>query len=72
MQQLTPDSLFQTFTSILEASHQLSAQLAQAADSLREKGEIPGEGLLKDITTLRRQFLDLRAQGVAVAETLSP
>ena len=71
MQQLTPDSLFQTFTSILEASHQLSAQLAQAADSLREKGEIPGEGLLKDITTLRRQFLDLRAQGVAVAETLS-
>ena len=71
MQQLTSASLFQTFTSITEASRQLSAQLDQAAESLQKKGEIPGEHLLAAITTLRQQFFDLRAQSLAVAETLS-
>jgi hypothetical protein len=71
MQQLTSSSLFQTFTSLTEVSSQLSAQLAQAAKDLQEKGAIPNERLLEDVTALRRQFLELRTQGVAVAATLS-
>ncbi|MGE0681254.1 MAG: hypothetical protein AB7P69_10205, partial [Candidatus Binatia bacterium] len=71
MQQLTSSSLFQTFTSLTEVSGQLSAQLTQAAKDLQEKGEIPGERLIEDVATLRRQFLELRTHGVAAAEALS-
>jgi len=71
MQQLTPASLFQTLTSLLEASHQLSTRMAQAAENLHKKGEIPEEHLLEELTTFQRKFLDLRAQGVVMAETLA-
>ena len=71
MHQFTSASLFQTFTSLMEAAHQLSTRLAQAAESLKERGEIPSEHLLEDIVSVRSQFLDLRAQGIAAAEALS-
>jgi hypothetical protein len=71
MQQLASSSLFQTFTSLTEVSNQLRVQLAQAAKDLQEKGEIPGERLIEDLMTLRRQFLELSRQGMTVAEALS-
>lgn len=71
MQQLTSLPLLQTFSSLTETAHQLSAQLAQAAKDLQEAGAIPHAHLLEDISAFQRQFFELRTQGMLIAETLS-
>jgi len=70
MQQLTASGLLQQFTSLAASFSQLGVRLSQAASALQSPGLPPSASLLTELTTARRDFTELCAGVLALAESL--
>src|SRR5262249_28203935 len=71
MQPTTAADLLLQFTSLTTSFSQLGVQLSQAAGALQELGLPPSASLLGDLAASRRDFTDLCANVLALAEGLA-
>ena len=71
MEQIEPTTLLQSLTQVSEAFSHLGQRLAQAANVLQTTGVPPEESLLSEMMTAKKNFVELCAQGCALAESLA-
>ncbi len=71
MQSLSAPALLNQFTSLATTFSQLGARLSQAASALQDPGLPPPTSLLAELVSCRRDFTDLCANVLSLAENLT-
>lgn len=64
-------NLLQDFSLITKSFKQLEQRLSEIAEQVRTTGTLPSESLIEEIATSRRNFADLRARAIELADLIS-